>query len=112
MSNQEFPVKITEAAKLKIIDLLAEENKLEEGLRIFVQGGGCSGFQYGFSFDTPNEDDFVVEEPGYKVFIDSMSLTYLAEAEIDYEESLRGSQFIVRNPNATTTCGCGASFSV
>ena len=106
------PIKLTESAKNKIVDVLAEENKPEEGLRVFVQGGGCSGFQYGFSFDVPTDDDFIIDGLGYKLLIDSMSLTYLKDAEIDYTEDLRGSQFVIKNPNAVTTCGCGASFSV
>jgi iron-sulfur cluster insertion protein len=82
-------------------------------LRIFIQGGGCSGFQYGFTFDeTANEDDTLVERDGVTLLIDPMSLQYLVGAEIDYTDGLQGSQFVIRNPNATTTCGCGSSFSV
>ncbi|MDO9063590.1 MAG: iron-sulfur cluster insertion protein ErpA, partial [Sulfuricella sp.] len=81
-------------------------------LRVFVSGGGCSGFQYGFTFDeTTNEDDTTVEKNGVALLIDPMSFQYLAGSEIDYQEGLQGSQFVIKNPNATTTCGCGSSFS-
>ena len=107
-------VTITESAKAKVLDLLAEENNPKLSLRTFVQGGGCSGFQYGFTFDEEkNEDDFEVPlNESQIVLIDSMSMQYLQGAEIDYKEDLTGSQFIIRNPNAQTTCGCGSSFSV
>jgi iron-sulfur cluster insertion protein len=105
-------INISEAAKTKILDLLAEENNPELKLRTFVQGGGCSGFQYGFTFDEQqNEDDFEVPLGDYKVLVDAMSMGYLQGAEIDYTESINGSQFNIKNPNATTTCGCGSSFS-
>ena len=107
-------IKITEAAVTKVTALIAEENNPDLKLRIFVEGGGCSGFQYGFTFDdTQNEDDFVVDlgDTQYKLLVDSMSMQYLNDAEIDYTESLAGSQFAIRNPNAKTTCGCGSSFS-
>lgn len=105
-------VEITEAAKNKIIDLLIDENNPGLMLRTFVQGGGCSGFQYGFTFDdTKNEDDFEFQiNETYKFVIDSMSMTYMNGAVIDYKEELMGSQFVIKNPNATTTCGCGSSF--
>lgn len=106
------PVILSESAKEKIIDLLAEENNPELSLRIFVQGGGCSGFQYGFTFDSVGADDLVIDGVGYKLLVDSVSLNYLNGAEIDYVEDLRGSQFVVRNPNAVTTCGCGSSFTM
>jgi iron-sulfur cluster insertion protein len=97
----------------KINQLLAEENNPDLKLRIFVQGGGCSGFQYGFTFDeVQNEDDFLLELDGAKLLVDSMSGQYLQEAEIDYTESLAGSQFSIKNPQAKTTCGCGSSFAV
>lgn len=97
----------------KINQLLAEENNPNLKLRIFVQGGGCSGFQYGFTFDEDqNEDDFLLEFEGAKLLVDSMSGQYLQEAEIDYIESLAGSQFSIKNPQAKTTCGCGSSFAV
>jgi iron-sulfur cluster insertion protein len=96
----------------KITELLAEENNPALNLRIFVQGGGCSGFQYGFTFDEMvNEDDFVLEIDGARLLVDSMSSQYLQGAEIDYTESLAGSQFSIKNPNAKTTCGCGSSFA-
>jgi iron-sulfur cluster insertion protein len=105
-------INISEAAKTKILDLLAEENNPELKLRTFVQGGGCSGFQYGFTFDEQqNEDDFEVPLGDYKVLVDAMSMGYLQGAEIDYTESINGSQFSIKNPNAQTTCGCGSSFS-
>jgi len=107
-------INITESAKTKVLDLLAEENNPSLSLRTFVQGGGCSGFSYGFTFDDEmNEDDFEIQlNNDYKVLIDSMSMQYLQGAEIDYKEDLNGSQFVIRNPNAQTTCGCGSSFSV
>jgi iron-sulfur cluster insertion protein len=102
---------MTPNAVKKITALLAEENNPELNLRIFVQGGGCSGFQYGFTFDEQvNEDDFTLDIDGAKLLVDSMSSQYLQGAEIDYTESLAGSQFAIRNPNAKTTCGCGSSF--
>ena len=105
-------IEITPAAKNKIQDLLSEENNENLKLRTFVQGGGCSGFQYGFTFDdVQNEDDFEIAVGRWKVLVDSMSMTYLSGATIDYKEELMGSQFVIKNPNATTTCGCGASFA-
>ena len=108
-------IKITEAAVTKVTALIAEENDPNLKLRIFVEGGGCSGFQYGFTFDdNQNEDDFVVDlgDTQYKLLVDAMSMQYLNDAEIDYTESLAGSQFAIRNPNAKTTCGCGSSFAI
>lgn len=107
-------VEITEAAKEKIIDLLIDENNPKLFLRTFVQGGGCSGFSYGFTFDEDiNEDDFEFAlDDKYKFVIDSMSMQYMTGATIDYQEELMGSQFTIKNPNAETTCGCGSSFSV
>jgi iron-sulfur cluster insertion protein len=105
---------VTDAVYDKLAELIIEENDdAIVGLRIYVQGGGCSGFQYGFQFaDTINEDDVVVEsEEGIKIVIDPMSMMYLDGAEIDYTKSLAGEQFVIRNPNAQTTCGCGSSFS-
>ena len=97
----------------KINELLTEENNPALNLRIFVQGGGCSGFQYGFTFDEAvNEDDFNLNIDGARVLVDSLSSQYLQGAEIDYVESLAGSQFSIKNPNAQTTCGCGSSFAV
>lgn len=104
---------ITDTAFSKIADILAEENNPNIKLRTFVQGGGCSGFNYGFVLDEEqNEDDFVIEQPGVVVVVDSMSMQYLQGATIDYKEELMGSQFVINNPNAVTTCGCGSSFSV
>ncbi len=107
-------VEITESAKAKVIDLLNEENNPGLMLRTFVQGGGCSGFQYGFTFDEEqNDDDFEIPlDEKWKVVIDAMSMQYLTGAEIDYKEDLNGSQFTIKNPNAQTTCGCGSSFSI
>ena len=106
-------ITITQAANEKIMDLLSEENDPNLKLRAFVQGGGCSGFRYGFSFDdTQNEDDFVVEGTGIKVLVDAMSYQYLDGATIDYKEELMGSSFVINNPNASHTCGCGSSFTV
>jgi iron-sulfur cluster insertion protein len=106
-------ITITKAAAAKIADLLAEENNHKLKLRTFVQGGGCSGFQYGFTFDEEqSDDDFIIEEPGLVVLVDSMSYQYLVGAEIDYKEDVMGSSFSIKNPSATTTCGCGSSFSV
>lgn len=100
---------ITETAQAKIADILAEENNPNLRVRAFVQGGGCSGFQYGFTLDEEQaEDDFDING----VLVDSMSMQYLAGAVIDYKDDIHGSQFSITNPNATTTCGCGSSFSV
>lgn len=106
-------VEISASAKVKIQDLLDEENNPNLMLRTFVQGGGCSGFQYGFTFDdAQNEDDFEIAVGRWKILIDSMSMTYMTGATIDYIDDLTGSQFTIKNPNATTTCGCGSSFGV
>ncbi len=104
-------LKLTDSAKNKITEILKEEDTCN--LRVFVQGGGCSGFQYGFTLDdTVNEDDFVIEDSEIKILIDAMSAQYLESAEIDYTEDITGSSFNIKNPNAKTTCGCGSSFSV
>ena len=106
-------ITITESAKTKILDLLAEEGNPELSLRTFVQGGGCSGMSYGFTFDEiTNEDDFEVPLEKFKVLVDSASIQYLQGSSIDYKEDIQGSQFVISNPNAQTTCGCGSSFSV
>ena len=106
-------ITITESAKSKIKDLLCEEANPNLSLRTFVQGGGCSGFSYGFTFDEiTNEDDFEIPLDEFKLLIDAMSMQYLSGAEIDYKEDLMGSSFNIKNPNATTTCGCGSSFGV
>lgn len=102
----------TEAAAAKVGELIREEANANLKLRVFVQGGGCSGFQYGFTFDEAVEEgDTQVEKDGVMLLIDPMSIQYLAGAEIDYKEDIEGAQFVIRNPNATTTCGCGSSFS-
>jgi iron-sulfur cluster insertion protein len=106
-------INITESARLKIESLLKEENNPNLFLRTFVQGGGCSGFSYGFTFDEDQaEDDFEVPLGSTRVLIDAMSMQYLSGAEIDFKESLEGESFVIKNPNATTTCGCGSSFSI
>jgi iron-sulfur cluster insertion protein len=107
-------LELTDAAKTRIIDLLIDENNPQLKLRTFVQGGGCSGFSYGFTFDEEvNEDDFEfpVDEK-FKVLIDAMSMQYLQGATIDYKEEIMGSQFVIKNPNASSSCGCGSSFSI
>ena len=107
------PLVFTDSAASKVKTLIEEEGNPDLKLRVFVQGGGCSGFQYGFTFDEDvNEDDTVMDKNGVQLLIDSMSYQYLVGAEIDYKEDLEGSQFVIKNPNATTTCGCGSSFSV
>jgi iron-sulfur cluster insertion protein len=106
-------ITISESAKTKIKDLLSEENNPKLSLRTFVQGGGCSGMSYGFTFDEEmNEDDFEVPLDGFRVLVDAMSMQYLTGAEIDYKEDLQGASFNIKNPNAQSTCGCGSSFSV
>ena len=107
-----MPLLFTDSAVAKVADLIAEEGNPDLKLRVFVQGGGCSGFQYGFTFDEAvNEDDTLVTKNNVTLLIDSMSFQYLVGAEIDYKEDINGSQFVIKNPNATTTCGCGSSFS-
>ena len=107
------PFVFTDAAADKVKQLIDEEGNPELKLRVFVQGGGCSGFQYGFTFDEAvNEDDTVMNKSGVQLLIDSMSYQYLVGAEIDYKDDINGAQFVIKNPNATTTCGCGSSFSV
>ena len=103
----------TDAAASKVGELIAEEDNPNLKLRVFISGGGCSGFQYGFTFDEDIEDgDSQVENSGVTLLVDPMSVQYLMGAEIDYKEDLQGAQFIIRNPNAQTTCGCGQSFTV
>ncbi|MDE2371686.1 MAG: iron-sulfur cluster insertion protein ErpA [Burkholderiales bacterium] len=107
------PLIFTDSAARKVKELVDEEGNPDLKLRVFVQGGGCSGFQYGFTFDeVVNEDDTQMAKNGVTLLIDAMSLQYLGGAEIDYKEDLQGAQFVIKNPNATTTCGCGSSFSV
>ena len=106
------PILFTDSAAAKVADLIAEEGNPDLKLRVFVQGGGCSGFQYGFTFDEEaSDDDTSLEKNGVTLLVDPMSYQYLVGAEIDYTEGLEGSQFVIKNPNATSTCGCGSSFS-
>jgi len=107
------PLVFTDSAAAKVAELVAEEGNPDLKLRVFVQGGGCSGFQYGFTFvEVVNEDDTEMSKNGVSLLIDAMSYQYLVGAEIDYKEDLEGAQFVIKNPNASTTCGCGSSFSV
>ncbi len=111
--NVAVPLVFTDAAATKVQLLIEEEKNTRLKLRVFINGGGCSGFQYGFTFDETEQDgDTRIEKNGVTLLIDPTSFQYLAGAEIDYAEGLEGAQFIIRNPNATTTCGCGSSFSV
>ena len=106
------PINFTDSAASKVAELIAEEGNPDLKLRVFVQGGGCSGFQYGFTFDeTVNEDDTTMTKNGVKLLIDSMSYQYLLGAEIDYKEDINGAQFVIKNPTVSSTCGCGSSFS-
>lgn len=106
-------VVFTDAAARKVADLISEEGNNSLMLRVFISGGGCSGFQYGFTFDEElKEGDIQLEKGGVSLLIDPTSIQYLTGAEIDYSDGLEGSQFVIRNPNAATTCGCGSSFSV
>ncbi len=110
--DEQSPLIFTDAAASKVKALIEEENEANLKLRVFISGGGCSGFQYGFTFDEEiGEGDTVIEKEGVQLLVDPMSFQYLAGAEIDYTEGLEGAQFVIRNPNATTTCGCGSSFS-
>jgi len=103
----------TNAAARKVQELIMEERNPDLMLRVYISGGGCSGFQYGFSFDEEQaEDDIAINNDGVTLLVDPLSLQYLMGAEVDYSESLQGAQFVIRNPNASTTCGCGSSFSV
>lgn len=112
MNGPATPLVFTDAAADKVGQLISEEGNPELKLRVYVSGGGCSGFQYGFTFDEKIEDgDIQVTNDGVTLLVDPMSFQYLMGAEIDYKEDLQGAQFIIRNPNATTTCGCGSSFS-
>lgn len=109
----ERPLVFTDSAARKVRELLDEEENPSQVLRVFITGGGCSGFQYGFKFDeAAEEDDLQVDNGGVCLVVDPMSLQYLTGAEIDYKDSVEGAQFVIRNPNASTTCGCGSSFSV
>jgi iron-sulfur cluster insertion protein len=103
----------SDSAAKKVLELILEENNLNLKLRVYVQGGGCSGFQYGFTFDEiVNEDDMLITKNGVQLIIDPMSIQYLQGAKIDYKDDLDGAQFLITNPNSTSTCGCGSSFSV
>ena len=105
-------ITVTKAAETKITDILAEENNPALRLRMYVQGGGCSGMSYGFTLDEiMNEDDFEIPMESTSVLVDAMSMTYVSGATIDYKDDLSGSQFVIKNPKAETTCGCGSSFS-
>jgi len=107
-------IEVTDNAVSEITKIIKEDYDIEKSyLRIYVEGGGCSGFQYGFDItEEQNEDDFLVEKEDVKILIDSMSMSYLSGAKVDYKEDLIGSQFVIDNPNSQTTCGCGSSFSV
>ena len=106
------PMLFTDSAADKVKTLIEEEGNADLKLRVFVSGGGCSGLQYGFTFDeVTNEDDTVLDKNGVQLLIDPMSFQYLAGAEIDYQDGLEGAQFVIKNPGATSTCGCGSSFS-
>ncbi|MFT0213114.1 iron-sulfur cluster insertion protein ErpA [Pseudomonas sp. F1_0610] len=106
-------MQFTESAAHKVKSLVTEEGNPRLKLRVFITGGGCSGFQYGFTFDEEvADDDTIIEREGVSLVVDPMSFQYLAGAEVDYEEGLQGSRFVINNPNATTTCGCGSSFSI
>ena len=108
-----LPIQMTDAAANKVKTLITEEENPELKLRVYITGGGCSGFQYGFTFDEDvADDDTIVEREGVSLVVDPMSFQYLAGAEVDYQEGLEGSRFVVTNPNATSTCGCGSSFSI
>jgi iron-sulfur cluster insertion protein len=107
------PLNFTDSAANKVKELIHEEGNTDLKLRVFVTGGGCSGFQYGFTFDeVQNDDDTTMVKNGVTLLIDAMSMQYMMGAEIDYTEGLEGAQFVIRNPNAVSTCGCGSSFSV
>ena len=113
-SSDEMPMPLifTDSAAAKVKELIEEEGNQDLKLRVFVTGGGCSGFQYGFTFDeVANDDDTAMEKNGVTLLVDPMSYQYLVGAEIDYTEGLEGSQFVIKNPNATSTCGCGSSFA-
>lgn len=113
MVEVQLPIEFTDAAAKKVKELIEDEQNPELKLRVFVTGGGCSGFQYGFTFDEKvNDGDTTIEKESVTLVVDPMSLQYLVGGEVDYSEGLQGARFLVNNPNATTTCGCGASFSV
>ena len=108
-----LPLEFTDAAANKVKALIAEEENPNLKLRVYITGGGCSGFQYGFTFDeTVNDGDMLIEKSGVALVVDPMSLQYLVGGEVDYTEGLEGSRFVVQNPNAKSTCGCGSSFRI
>jgi len=108
-----LPLQFTEAAAVKVKDLIADEENPNLKLRVYITGGGCSGFQYGFTFDDQiNDGDMTIEKSGVALVVDPMSLQYLVGGAVDYTEGLEGSRFVVTNPNAKSTCGCGSSFSI
>jgi len=112
LATEQVQLKLTAAAAARIVRLIAEEGNPKLKLRVYISGGGCSGFQYGFGFETEaGEDDYRLEQEGVTLLVDALSMPYLEAAEIDYAEDLQGERFIIRNPNATTTCWCGSSFS-
>lgn len=113
IETQPKPVTVSDSAAAKVKQLIAEENNENLMLRVYVTGGGCSGFQYGFDFDQEvKAGDMQIEKDGITVLVDTMSAQYLAGAEIDYKDDLEGARFLINNPNAASTCGCGASFSI
>jgi iron-sulfur cluster insertion protein len=113
MSEVQVPIQFTDAAANKVLSLVTDEENPALKLRVYVTGGGCSGFQYGFTFDEKvNDGDLTIDKNGVTMVVDPMSLQYLMGGTVDYTDGLQGSRFIVQNPNATTTCGCGSSFSV
>lgn len=113
MTEVPGPLLFTDNAAAKVKELIDEEGNPDLKLRVFVSGGGCSGFQYGFTFEeAANEDDTAMMKGGVTLLVDPMSFQYLTGAEIDYQEGIEGAQFVIKNPNASTTCGCGSSFSV
>ena len=107
-----LPLEFTEAAANKVKTLIADEDNPDLKLRVYITGGGCSGFQYGFTLTTVNDGDMTIEKQGVALVVDPMSLQYLVGGSVDYTEGLEGSRFVVTNPNATSTCGCGSSFSI
>jgi len=108
-----LPIQFTDSALSKVRELIEDEGNADLKLRVYVSGGGCSGFQYGFAFDeAPNDDDLTFEAEGVGILVDSMSLQYLGGAQVDFQDGLEGSRFVITNPNATSTCSCGSSFSV
>lgn len=111
--NQETPLEFTPSAARKVRELILSDGNPDLKLRVYITGGGCSGFQYGFTFDEAiDEDDISVERDGVTLLVDPLSFQYLEGAEVDYSENLQGARFIIRNPNAATTCGCGSSFGI